>query len=170
MNASSVKRHLEKLGVTMEKISPPKDGQRWSTKLTGSSPEIALFSKSSHALRYWDARSRAQVPLLLALEARVSNGITLDDVTALEQWALGNMTCPNFIDRAFNAPLPNPYRPSLRDMAMLCEMYGPISSSWTKSFVKLAREHLGHNNAIDSNPNWIWGKASGREEWQQAAV
>lgn len=170
MKAPSVKGHLEKLGVTMEKISPLKDGRRWSTKLNGPAPETALFSKSSHALRYWDARSRAQVPLLVALEARVRSGITLEDIAALEQWASGNQACPDFVDRAFRAPQPNPYRPTLRDMAMLCEMYGPISSSWTKSFVKLAREHLGHNNAIDSNPNWIWGKASGREEWKQAAV
>lgn len=164
MKASSVKRHLEKLGVTMEKISPLKDGRRWSTKLNGPSPETALFSKASHALRYWDARSRAQVPLLVALEARVRSGITLEDIADLEQWVSGNQACPDFVDRAFRAPQPSPYRPTPRDITKLCATYGPISSPWIKSFAKLARAHLGRNNKIDLNPKWMWGTIRGNEK------
>lgn len=164
MKASNIKRHLAKLGVTMDKIIPPRDRQRWSTTLHGSAPETTTFPNASHALRYWDARSRAQVPLLLALEARVRSGMNLDDIKALEDWALGNKPWPHFIESAFTAPpsLAHWLRP--QDIARLCAIYGPISAPWIKSFVALAKAHARRDNEIDSDPKWIWGATNESEE------
>jgi hypothetical protein len=164
MKASNIQRHLKKLGVTMEKIIPPKDGQRWSTILHSSAPETIQFSNALHAFRYWDALSRAQIPLLTALEEKIASGMTDEDIATLDEWAQGNQACPDFIDCALSNPPSNPRARSPDEVAELCAIYGPISSPWVASFVKLARVHASSKNGVDSSQKWIWGKSRGREE------
>lgn len=160
MLTKDIKDHLEALGVSLTRLDHPNDGRKWSTTLHGRANEAILFSSASHALRYWDVKSRAQLPALCALEARARSGISNEDIVALEDWILHKLQPPEFMNSAFGTSPPEPPPLSRSDMRKLCKIYGPISSSWIASFIELSKRGIAEVHGIHLDPDRLRGRAS----------
>lgn len=158
MRIESINRHLDALGITLERVVRPQNENRWSTTLRSAIPEIYLFSSAIHALRYWDTRSRDQISMLTALDQLARHGITQEQVANLRRWANLEIAPPAFLSAALEDDSSQQQIFSHQDMRHLCATHGPISSSWLRSSLHRRDDNIAKGKDVDSCSQWIWGQ------------